>query len=461
MPKTTREILAEKLDTARGKLSLLTIGIDDYSNTAFGSLKTCTNDAVAIRDIFSTTPELNADPKRFIEITTGGQRLPSRGEIISAIKEVAERAEKHDRVLVFFSGHGHRIGNKSYLVPKDVFSEDDPTAFIDVDQVLGILCKSLAKQKFLIIDACFCGPVLSEKSLKIKIKQPFIDYVDFVEGVVMISSSTSEQTSTTRSPDGKLSLFTYYLAEALKGNEEALDDLLLTDDSLYKYVSMKVMERSKSYQRLQAPSRYKKETGLLLIGNFESRFQPEQSAALEVPLTPQERLFADSMQKWCDFNIIPDTDTILALDNSVMFCDLPSSHIAFLYFSAFFRNKDMERVDGFVSFDHLFSTVAIKANVETSILQLVQPFITISVEWGISSTAIAYPKYLVARLTLQETAKKEAVYLFVRDSEGEGLEVLVMQDSTFTSMIRHINGGARDEQNKAHELLEKQSITTK
>ncbi|HEX5218869.1 MAG TPA: hypothetical protein VFZ59_04830 [Verrucomicrobiae bacterium] len=106
------------------------------------------------------------------------------------------------------------------------------------------------------------------------------------KGTTILSSSAADEESYEKSPDPKLSLFTFHLIQALRGAPEALDEQLLTVPKLYDYVSTRVRRDSKSYRRKQTPSFSTSATGIFVLGDFRLREAGKSLAADTSTLTP-------------------------------------------------------------------------------------------------------------------------------------------------------------------------------
>ena len=287
LPQKKRDAI--ELRKAQGSLALLSIGISNYNkNSGFQPLSTCSDDAFAIRDVFLDTWQLNINKSRVKTITSNSSIYPSKGQIFSHTKELAENANTDDRILFYYSGHGHRIGDSFYLVPEDAYTDDDPDALIDFSKIINLLENSVAKQK-IIIDACLSGPSLGKTKLAAKkYSTKFLkEYFENTKGMAILSSSSMDEASYTQSPNPKLSLFTHYLVKAFQGDSEAIDDSgFLTISSLYDFISVKVSRRAKSYQKSQKPCLDVKATGTLVFGDFtQSIISPSSFSPGEFPLS--------------------------------------------------------------------------------------------------------------------------------------------------------------------------------
>ncbi len=91
------------------------------------------------------------------------------------------------------------------------------------------------------------------------------------KGSVILSSSAGDQVSWAKSPDSKLSLFTYYFLRSLRGEPESLDsNKHLTLYSLHSYLSAHVDRRARSYHSRQRPGLEGKIDGDFLLADFSA-----------------------------------------------------------------------------------------------------------------------------------------------------------------------------------------------
>ena len=458
---TKEEIQKQKFSNAIGKLRVLAIGISKYDNSFFPPLNKCVHDAEAVKTkILNTAEQLNTDETKILELNSNGSVHPSKGEILKSIRHLAETAENTDRIMLYYSGHGHRIDDQIdyFLVPQDVYSNSKPEALINFDEVVSIMQSSLAKVKLIVLDACFSGPATLSKGLVQKTSnKAFADYVKTVKGLIVISSSEGDQASTTKSPSN-LSLFTHYFVEALAGNEDALDEgRLLTVASLFKYVSFKVSEKSKSYGCLQNPAINLQTSGMVIIGDFRQLLQPSNTSTGAI--TPCKRLVGNAMQMWKEFDLLPDVETLFSLDKVWDEEGLSPMEMAFIYSTSFFRLHDIEsqtsRHTTPLCFDYLFYPLKVEANCELPVLHDIVIEKAIRIEEGNAIWCITYPKFLISKLIISDGAQSsDALYCLIRDSEGEGIDVLITKNDGFTTLIRHIQSDAGREAAGSCKLLQ-------
>jgi hypothetical protein len=264
-----------ELATAHGLARVLAVGVSTQMKASgFQSMKVCANDASSVRDRFADIQQLNADPDFCVKCVSDGKLPATRGHILGQLHELADAADSESRLIFFYSGHGVRLKyngkEEFFLVPEDAFSGTDVNALIPFSLVTEILSQSEAKQKLVVLDACFSGPEVKDlKALPAELSPKFMkEYLASTKGTGVLSSSGIGQESTAQSPNPKLSLFTHYFCEALSGEKQALDNGRLTLDSLYSYLSVAVLKTSKSYNKPQHPALRSAFTGTIILADF-------------------------------------------------------------------------------------------------------------------------------------------------------------------------------------------------
>lgn len=283
--KNRATALSGRLQNAHGKLVGLSIGVSNYpSATGLGRLGACVNDATRVREAFLDVPQLNADSARLWSLTENTAEKPTRSNMIGHLKRLATLATEGDRLLFYYSGHAVKVEDQLYLVPNDAFASDDPDALLSVDRVKQIVNESEAKQKLIVLDACYSGPDTGRfKGVPAQISNNFLQkYLAETKGAVTLSSSENDQVSWATSPDSKVSLFTYYLLRALQGEPESLDsNKHLTLYSLHSYLSSRVDRRARSYQTRQRPGLEGSVNGDFLLADFSAPLIEVEGLALD------------------------------------------------------------------------------------------------------------------------------------------------------------------------------------
>ena len=74
-----------------------------------------------------------------------------------------------NRLLIYFSGHGHSVGDKGFLLPVDIPMPDERREFrskaLPMTQVLAWAKDMEAKRVLFVFDSCFAGSVFKSKSM--------------------------------------------------------------------------------------------------------------------------------------------------------------------------------------------------------------------------------------------------------------------------------------------------------
>jgi hypothetical protein len=267
---------------AQGRIRVLAVGVGEHlKKSGFPSLKQCVSDAAQVHAAFAETPQLNADPAYLVLMSSKTtSRPPSRGQILDELQELADGAQPEDRVLFYFSGHGHRLPGDDdlFLVPQDAYSDSDAHALVSFAKVIDIVSASPAKHKIVILDACLSGPSLSGKKLQAaKISDTFLaSYLKESQGLAVLSSSAADESSYTKSDRPDLSLFTSYLVPGLRGDPEAMDDdQIMTVQTLYQFVETAVKRKAKSMRLHQTPSIHVRANAELVLGDFRPPLVPQ------------------------------------------------------------------------------------------------------------------------------------------------------------------------------------------
>lgn len=229
------------------------VGIDDYGyRSNIEPLANCANDA---RAVAAALNELFPDRALLSVITSGAPDDTSltKSFIESGIASMAGLTTPEDWLVFYCSGHGYRFPDNPdqlYLAPQGVFDEHDPADFVAIDHVLDVLTAAPARVKICVLDASYSGPVKAGSvgtNAGIGVKG---------QGqVIVITACQGDQVASSGSPDGKTSLFTYYLLKALREDMKALEgEGRLTVASLCRYITEYVAATAREYGIDQRPA---------------------------------------------------------------------------------------------------------------------------------------------------------------------------------------------------------------
>lgn len=199
-----------------GKVYLVSVGIADYPGKD-NDLRVSAEDAKTISKIFLATKDASAQT-----LTNEGA---TQGAMLSAMHTLFSGAGYDDVIMLYFSGHG----TEGTLVCYD--------GLLSYQYIMRLLNGYQAKQKIVIVDACFAGKMRTSK-------QHAYDYND-KNVMFFLSSRTNEYSSET---DYKNSLFTIFLERGLRGGADTNRDRIITARELYNFVHKGVIEASSNKQ---------------------------------------------------------------------------------------------------------------------------------------------------------------------------------------------------------------------
>ncbi len=191
-------------------------------------------------------------------IEDGGREAtqPTKANIESRLPEWLRDCSATDTVIVFLSGHGisrDEDGQFNAIVPSDVDGKNLQDSVVQVRWLREQLGCCKAQTKFLFLDCCHAGGEggLSEQSEGVvKSAAPSHEALDVV---TIASCGAGEKSHYWK--DLNLSIFSFWLGEALRGNADTNGDREISSDELYKYVYENVRKTASDLGFVQNPVR--------------------------------------------------------------------------------------------------------------------------------------------------------------------------------------------------------------
>lgn len=198
------------------------------------------------------------DPRNVLKLTDAADpaRRPTRDNLTAQVPAFLKRAKPGDRVLVFFSGHGLRVGNQTYLIPRDFHPDRATDTGVPVSELRKWLGPGgcAAAMKFLVLDCCHAGSADGAKSVEGD-KVAEAAELDGVPGAVVLASCRAKEKSY-EWPERGQGVFTYWLCRALEGAATEGDGKV-TFDRVNKYVHDRVRSTARvRFGKPQTPVRY-------------------------------------------------------------------------------------------------------------------------------------------------------------------------------------------------------------
>jgi len=241
-------------DSSEGQRRALLVGINHYYlDDTIGNLQYCVNDVVELDEILSN--KLRGDFSTQLlhsEIDDIKQR-PTRSNIMALTSLLANNSESNDSILFYFAGHGFEQDGVNYLLPADARENVLSETAISLRWVKETLSRSLARKKFMIMDACHAGAAIG-RSQSVHMTRSFHEEMfSEAEGFAVLSSCKMGQLSHDY-PETNHGAFSYYLLEGLRGLADRDGDQIITVPDANKYVSQKLREWSLSRGVQQNPT---------------------------------------------------------------------------------------------------------------------------------------------------------------------------------------------------------------
>ncbi|MCU9951467.1 caspase family protein [Pseudomonas sp. PDM13] len=161
------------------------------------------------------------------------------------LEALVARAQSSDTVLIFFSGHGTRLGDESALVPFDCDTRCIAQTTLSEQEFSAALARIKAERLVVLLDACHAGAAASLKSasaaLDLGFNEKSLSQLAQGTGRVMIASSRASEYSHVLG-GARNSLFTEHLLGALRGEARTHGDGLVRVFEVFNHVSERVRQ---------------------------------------------------------------------------------------------------------------------------------------------------------------------------------------------------------------------------
>ncbi len=192
--------------------------------------------------------------------------------------------EEGNRLLIYFSGHGHSVGDKGFLVPVDAPLPDERTAFkrkaLPMSQVLAWARNMDSKHALFLFDSCFSGSVFKAKNAP----KPGERYVR------QATSKPVRQFITAGSADEVVpakSTFTPAFVDAIQGKGDLNDDGYITGTELGVHLSQLVPNYVAQTPQYGKINDYRLSRGDFVFFSDKQTPEPEPKPEADVDPEPQ------------------------------------------------------------------------------------------------------------------------------------------------------------------------------
>ncbi len=195
----------------------LCVGIDSYQNT--NNLYGCVNDANEVKNVLERNGDGTLNFETRLMCATSDTSYITRGDLKDAIKSLF--ADQSDIALLYYAGHGSYDSLGGYLCTSEVSRSDDG---LSLNDIMGIVSNSPAKNKIVILDSCHSGLIASSNEMQ--------NYSILHKGTTILAACDENQYSSEENGHG---VFTTLMIEALYGGGmNLLGDV--SPGSVYSYI---------------------------------------------------------------------------------------------------------------------------------------------------------------------------------------------------------------------------------
>ncbi len=438
----------------------LVVGIDSYPSVP--KLRYATNDARSFTSLLES--QFGFDAKNVTTLLDSGA---TRKNIMLAFDRLRRNAQKDDRVLVFFAGHGETIQmpdgrQKGYILPYDVDTQDLITTAISTDQLNEISQLMPAKHLFYIMDACYGGLIFSRAAPLSPSATDYLEVLSSRSARKALTAGGQDQTVQDNGPGGH-SVFTYYLVTGLQSGAADLNgDGMITSAELDSYIAPRVTAET---NRAQTP-----EYGILggdTGGDFV--FIPDNTAPADLA---QVTFGSDPSGATLSIDGKPAGATPITLPLS------PSKHLITITKPGFVTRSDsvVVAMSGLNNFSYSLNAVQIPVTLDVNV-DSAQVFVDakqvaqipgqtgrIMIPVGTHTIELRKDKYASASSTIDFIEGGKYNLPFVLDRAFTTLAVNVDPDSAaiyIDGSLRLLSSGSVDVKIGAHEItVEKEGYET-
>jgi hypothetical protein len=205
------------------------------------------------------------DPARIRLLTDQTGELPTKANILVAVKAMADATDPDDLLLFYYSGHGDEEGGESYLVARDGRRLVLGDTAVPLARVREIVEDAPARAKVIVLDACHSGADIGGKGPK-PMSEEFIRRVfEQAEGLAVLASCKQGQLSY-EWRENERSAFTHFLLEALEGQADRDEKGFVTVQDANRHVTNGVKLWASQRNLSQTPTlRYTVAGDIILI----------------------------------------------------------------------------------------------------------------------------------------------------------------------------------------------------
>ena len=209
--------------TINASTYVLVTGVSNYGNKDM-NLSQTTKDAKRFKEVMGTQT-------KNITLLTG--KNVTRENVLEKLQAICKRAQKGDRVIFFYSGHG---------MPGAICGYDRAISYNDIVKTLDL---SRASEKICFIDACHAGTIAGST-----MDDNWTRSIKGTKDQVFFVACRPNEYSAESTLLGA-GFFTQALLKGLRGKSDTDNNRQITVMELFKYIYADVLKRSIEFQHPQ------------------------------------------------------------------------------------------------------------------------------------------------------------------------------------------------------------------
>lgn len=203
---------------------VLSVGVSSYQDSE-NNLSQTTKDAKQFRAVMYNHTK---------DITILTSKYANKDNVLEKLRALSNRAQKGDKIILFFSGHGY---------PGGIVAHDKYISYQEINDILSI---SSASAKICFVDACHAGSVEDVRDNLRAYKAPTTG------NIIYMMSSRADEYSIEHAWVGH-GFFTQALLKGLRGKADANRDKKITVMELFTYVYNDVQHTTANMDASQHP----------------------------------------------------------------------------------------------------------------------------------------------------------------------------------------------------------------
>lgn len=245
---------------------VLIVGINDYMT--IGDLPYSIANATAFKD-FMMSEGGGSVPAANICVLLDSQA--TKDNILAQGKALFSKANKNDRAIFYFAGHG----GSGLLCPYDC-----GVNYLYYKEIKSMFKSAQCNTKLMFADACYTGGFKGYHKIPVAGFRKRVNEMkgvsrskesDFANMNIAVMTATNDDEVGWQTSKYEKGVFTHFLIQGLKGEANSDGNRYITIQELYYYVYRHVTEETEQYDSKQTPQLFGKFNLGLIVGTVAQR----------------------------------------------------------------------------------------------------------------------------------------------------------------------------------------------